>query len=130
MRRHTIVGAQILSDSSSSLIQLAQTIARSHHERWDGGGYPDGLREAAIPLPARLVALADAFDVLTHDRPYRGAWTHERVRAHISTERGRQFDPQLVDAFLAVDPRSIAGSAGELAPGRSIGRNIGTGTLR
>jgi putative two-component system response regulator len=114
VRRHTIVGAQILSGSSSVLIQLAETIARSHHERWDGAGYPDGLRATAIALPARIVALADAFDVLTHERAYGAvAWTHERARAHIAAERKHQFDPQLVDAFLALDPRSFAGSASD-----------------
>jgi putative two-component system response regulator len=116
VRRHTTIGAQILSGSSSPLIQLAETIARSHHERWDGGGYPDGLRETAIPLPARIVAVADVFDVLTHERSYGGAWTHERARAHIFEQRGRHFDPQLVDAFVALDPRTMAGSAGELVP--------------
>lgn len=115
VRRHTEVGAQILAGSSSSLVQLAATIARSHHERWDGGGYPDRLRGAAIPLQARIVALADVFDVVTHERAYDAAWTHERARAHISDERGRHFDPQVVDAFLALDPRTLAGSSEDLS---------------
>lgn len=111
VRRHTVLGAQILAGSTSPLVQLAETIARSHHERWDGDGYPDSLREAAISLPARIVALADAFDVLTHKRAYDEAWTHSRARAHIRQERGHQFDPELVDVFVSFDPRSLAGSA-------------------
>ncbi len=113
VRSHTTVGAQILAGSSSVLIQLAKTIARSHHERWDGAGYPDGLDTTAIPLPARIVAVADAFDVLTHERPYDGAWTHDRARAHLEAERGRQFDPEAVDAFLGLDPQTLPGSAGD-----------------
>jgi putative two-component system response regulator len=113
VRRHTTVGAQILAGNSSSLMQLAETIARSHHERWDGSGYPDGLRGAAIAPPARIVALADVFDVVTHERAYGDAWTHERARAHISDERGHQFDPQLADALLALDPRTLSGSTNE-----------------
>jgi putative two-component system response regulator len=77
------------------------------------GGYPDALRAGAIALPARIVALADVFDVLTHERSYGVEWTHERARAHIEAEREHQFDPQLADAFLALDPRSFAGSASE-----------------
>jgi putative two-component system response regulator len=113
VRGHTEVGARILDGSSSSLVQLAATIARSHHERWDGGGYPDGLSEARIPIQARVVALADVFDAVTHERAYDVAWTHERARAHISEQRGRHFDPRVVDAFLTLDPRTLAGSAQE-----------------
>jgi putative two-component system response regulator len=121
VRRHTTVGAQILAGSSSPLVALAETIARSHHERWDGAGYPDALRGSAIAQLARIVALADVFDVLTHERAYGGeAWTHERARGHIADERGRHFDPQLVDAFLALDPRTLAGSAGEQSLGSPV----------
>ena len=114
VRRHTTVGSQILSGSDAPLMKLAETIARSHHERWDGGGYPDGLHRTDIPLAARIVAIADAFDVLTHDRAYGAAWTHERTRAHIAAEQGRQFDPELVAAFLALDPRILPGSAADV----------------
>jgi putative two-component system response regulator len=120
VRTHTTVGAQILAGSASELVALAETIARSHHERWDGGGYPDALRKSAIPDPARIVALADVFDVLTHKRAYGEAWTHDRARAHISSERGRHFDPKLVDAFLALDPGALAGSAGEQSLGSPV----------
>jgi putative two-component system response regulator len=115
VRRHTEVGAQILAGSSSSLVQLAATIARSHHERWDGSGYPDRLRTTNIPVQARIVGLADVFDAVTHDRPYDVAWTHERARAHIRGERERHFDPQIVDAFLALDPRTLPGSSEDLS---------------
>jgi putative two-component system response regulator len=117
VRRHPEAGAEILGGSSSALVQLAATIARSHHERWDGGGYPDALRGASIPVPARIVALADVFDAVTHERAYDTAWTHERARAHIADERGRHFDPQVVDAFLALDPGTLAGSAEDLSLG-------------
>jgi putative two-component system response regulator len=117
VRRHPQAGAEILGGSSSSLVQLAATIARSHHERWDGSGYPDGLRGASIPVPARIVALADVFDTVTHERAYDTAWTHERARTHIADQRGRQFDPQVVDAFLALDPGTLAGSAEDLSLG-------------
>jgi putative two-component system response regulator len=117
VRRHAEAGAQILGRSSSSLVQLAATIARSHHERWDGSGYPDALGGDSIPLPARIVALADVFDAVTHERAYDTAWTHERARAHIADQRGRHFDPQVVDAFLALDPGTLAGSAEDLSLG-------------
>ena len=118
VRRRTTVGAQILAGSSSSLMQLPETIAHSHHERSDGQGYPDGLRAAAIPRPARIVALADVFDVLTPERAYEEAWTHDRARAQIADERGRRFNPRLVDAFLALDPHTLPGSASDPSLGR------------
>ena len=120
VRSHTTVGAQILAGSASPLVVLAETIARSHHERWDAGGYPDALRGSAIPQSARIVALADVFDVLTHERPYGEAWTHDRARANVSDERGGQFDPQLVDAFLTLDPRTLVGSADEPSLGSPV----------
>jgi putative two-component system response regulator len=109
VRRHTTLGAQILAGGSSPLMARAQTIARSHHERWDGGGYPEGLCDARIPQAARIVAIADVFDVVTHTRAYGEAWTDERARAHLSEQRGCQFDPGMVDAFLALDPRALPG---------------------
>ena len=111
VHRHCTLGAQILAGNASPLMARAQLIARSHHERWDGGGYPEGLRDTQIPQVARIVAIADAFDVVTHPRAYGEAWTDERARAHLSEQRGRQFDPEMVDAFLALDPRGYAGSS-------------------
>ena len=80
--------------------QMAEQIARGHHERWDGTGYPHGLAGEAIPLPARMVALADFFDALTHKRPHRGPWPVGKVVAEIKEQAGHHFDPRLVEAFL------------------------------
>jgi putative two-component system response regulator len=101
MKRHTLIGAQILSSGRSEMVRMAEQIALSHHERWDGGGYPAGAAGEAIPLSARIVALADVYDALSSDRPYRPAWPRERVMAEITAGRGTHFDPCVVDAFLA-----------------------------
>src|SRR5690606_24618471 len=103
MRNHTTIGARILHGGRSDLMRLAERIAHSHHERWDGAGYPTGLAGDAIPIEARLVAIADFFDALTHDRPYRPAWPLNRVLAEIALTRGRHFDPAVADTFLALD---------------------------
>ncbi|MBO9102287.1 MULTISPECIES: HD domain-containing phosphohydrolase [unclassified Rhizobium] len=102
MQRHTSVGCEILGQSQSSLLQLAAEIAGSHHERWDGNGYPLRLSGASIPLPGRIVAIADNFDALTTERPYKEAWSFDRTVAHIRERAGTQFDPQCVVAFLSV----------------------------
>jgi putative two-component system response regulator len=101
MKRHTTVGAQILSEGRSEMVRMAEAIALGHHERWDGTGYPQGLAGDAIPRCARVVALADVYDALSSDRPYRPAWPRERVLAEIAAGRGTHFDPAVVDAFLA-----------------------------
>ncbi len=100
MKNHTLIGAELLSGSSSSLLQMAERIALRHHERWDGGGYPDGLEGEAIPLEARIVAVVDVFDALRSARPYRPAWPLERVVAHVESQAGTHFDPRAVEAFL------------------------------
>jgi putative two-component system response regulator len=100
MKRHSAIGAEILSGGRSSLIQMAAEIAHHHHERWDGSGYPVGLSGDSIPLPARVVALADVFDALTHDRPYRSAWPLSEVLREIQAQSGAHFDPDLVVSFL------------------------------
>lgn len=102
MKRHTLIGAKLLSRSDWSTLQLAQTIAMHHHERWDGAGYGHELAGPKIPLPARVVAVADVFDALTHDRPYKAAWPVAKAVEEIRRERGGHFDPRVVDAFLAV----------------------------
>jgi putative two-component system response regulator len=81
---------------------VAERIARSHHERWDGDGYPDGLAGRDIPLVARVVAVADVFDVLVHERPYKEAWTVEDAAGEIRAGAGTQFDPDVVTAFDAL----------------------------
>jgi putative nucleotidyltransferase with HDIG domain len=99
IKTHAAVGASILSGSPSALFQTAERIARTHHERWDGGGYPDGLRGEDIPLAGRLVALADVFDILVHERPYKEEWSVEDAAEEIRRNAGTQFDPGAVEAF-------------------------------
>ena len=103
----TLHGAHAPGEEPESVrcLRVAHTIAGWHHERWDGGGYPDGLAGDAIPLPARLMTLADVYDALTTRRVYKQAWTHEATAAHIESESGRMFDPRLVDAFRELRPQ-------------------------
>jgi response regulator RpfG family c-di-GMP phosphodiesterase len=101
MQKHTEFGYEILRDSNSELIQLAAEIALSHHERWDGGGYPRGLRGTEIPLPGRIAAVADVCDALASERPYKTAWTLKAVRTYLMEHAGTQFDPACVHALLA-----------------------------
>jgi putative nucleotidyltransferase with HDIG domain len=113
MSRHTIVGAEIMRDIE--FLAEASKVVRSHHERWDGNGYPDRLAGEEIPLTARVFAVADVFDALTTDRPYRGALSFEQARTMIDEESGGHFDPQVVDAFRRIDDdvlRRIATEAG------------------
>jgi PAS domain S-box-containing protein len=102
MKRHTTIGAQMLAGGASAHIALAEQIAGTHHERWDGSGYPAGLAGAAIPIAGRIVAVADVFDALTHARPYKQAWPRAQALAELHRQRGRQFDPHVIDAFLAL----------------------------
>ena len=111
MRTHTTVGAAILAGSTSDVLQLAEQIALSHHEWWDGSGYPKGLSEDQIPRCGRIVALADVFDALTHARPYKEAWPVERAVEEVRRLRERQFDPDVVDAFEELDASELAGQA-------------------
>jgi PAS domain S-box-containing protein len=100
MKTHAAAGARVLSGSSSPVLQMATIIAATHHERWDGTGYPAGLTGEAIPLVGRVVAIADVYDALTHDRPYKAAWPRERAIAEIRRSAGSQFDPKVAAAFL------------------------------
>lgn len=100
MRSHTVVGRQLLEGSDSPVLQMAEGIAFSHHERWDGRGYPVGLHQGSIPIPARITAVADAYDAMSFDRPYRDALPPQRVVERIEVEAGHQFDPSVVEAFL------------------------------
>lgn len=99
VKLHAAIGAKILSGTQVPLLQLAEEIALYHHEHWDGGGYAS-LKGQDIPLSARIVAIADCFDVMTHDRPYRKAFSTENALTEIGNQSGRQFDPKLVDSFL------------------------------
>ena len=99
MKNHTVIGHQILADSDSRYIQVGAIIALSHHEKYDGSGYPYGLAGEAIPLQARIVAVADVYDALRSHRPYKEPWSRERAVDFIIEQRGRHFDPACVDAF-------------------------------
>lgn len=105
MKQHTVLGATILRGTNLPVLELAERIALSHHERWDGTGYPHGLRGEACPLPARIVALVDVYDALTHARVYKAAWDEPRVLALLEEQRDRQFQGRLVDAFLEALPQ-------------------------
>ena len=102
MQTHTIIGHKILSKSSSPLFQLASEIALYHHERWNGTGYPEGLKEEKIPLSARIIAVADVFDALTMNRPYKHAWEVEDAFNQILKLSGTHFDPEIVECFSTI----------------------------
>lgn len=102
MRRHVVFGAQILGDQNSDLLKMARLIALTHHEKWDGSGYPNALQGEQIPLVGRITALADVFDALCSVRPYKKSWTREETLDFIGRERGKHFDPMLVDKLPSV----------------------------
>lgn len=99
MKTHSIMGEKILENTKSEILELAHIIAKSHHERWNGGGYPEGLSGKQIPLVGRIVCLADVFDALTSKRPYKGPYPVELARDIIKIQSGEKFDPDLVDIF-------------------------------
>ena len=105
MKDHTTIGGAIIGDSRSSVLSMARSIALTHHERYDGAGYPHGLAGQEIPLPGRIVAVADVFDALGHARPYKDAWPREKALAYVRDNAGSQFDPTVVEAFLAAEPQ-------------------------
>ena len=109
VRVHAAAGARILSGSKSALLLVAQEIAQNHHEWWDGSGYPNGLEGEEIPLTGRIVAVADVFDALTHERPYKAAWSVVDSVCEIRRLSGTQFDPAVVDAFNQLDADQLAG---------------------
>jgi putative two-component system response regulator len=102
IKTHAVLGAQMLSGGRSELVQMAECIALTHHERWDGRGYPRGLSGDDIPIEGRIVAIADVFDALTNERPYKRAWPIDEALAEIQAQSGRQFDPAVVEAFMKV----------------------------
>ena len=104
MRQHAQIGAEIIGEHESGLLRMARSIALTHHEKWDGSGYPNGLAGEAIPLEGRIVAIADVFDALTSVRPYKPAWPVAQALEFLRRESGRHFDPQLVELFLGILP--------------------------
>ena len=100
MKAHTTIGARMLSGSPSRILQMAEEIALFHHENWDGTGYTPGLRGERIPLAGRIAAVADVFDALTHERPYKRPWTIDETVSWMESVRGRKFDPGVVEALL------------------------------
>lgn len=108
MQTHTRIGAEILSGDDSELLSMAREIALTHHEKWDGSGYPNGCAEESIPLVGRVVALADVFDALTSSRPYKKAWSLEATLEYIDAQIGRHFDPRVVAGFHARLPDILA----------------------
>jgi putative two-component system response regulator len=102
VQTHANIGAELLSQSGLPHIQMAVDVARHHHEKWDGSGYPDGLAMEAIPEVARIVALADSFDAMTHDRPYRKAMSVENTLSEIKAAAGTKFDPGMTEIFSAL----------------------------
>ncbi|MCI0666440.1 MAG: two-component system response regulator [Methylococcaceae bacterium] len=107
MRRHPEIGAEILGEHSSELLNLARQVALTHHEMWNGQGYPEGLKGEEIPLAGRIVTLADVFDALTTERPYKKAWTVEKTLEFIQKKSGVIFDPWLVEVFLGIVPQIL-----------------------
>lgn len=115
MRGHAQIGYEILKDSQSCYLQAGAEIAYFHHERFDGSGYPNGLRGSEIPIAARIVAVADVFDALVSERPYKQAWSLSRAFDYLVGQRNRQFDPECVDAFLAQRELVFATHQGDCA---------------
>jgi len=108
MQQHTIIGGKILSGSDSSTLKTAEIIALTHHEKWDGSGYPNNLKGSEIPMPGRITAIADVFDALTSKRPYKDAFSMEKAFDIMKDGHGKHFDPDLLDAFFAVKDDIIA----------------------
>lgn len=108
MRQHPAIGASIIGQHDCGILQMARSIALSHHEKWDGSGYPQGLRGSAIPLAARIAAIADVFDALTSVRPYKRTWSIDEAMAHIQSQAGLHFDPDLVPPFMTLRPQLAA----------------------
>lgn len=107
MQTHVAIGVEILSGSAFELMNMAADIAQNHHEKWDGSGYPRGLSGDDIPLTGRVVALADVFDALTTERPYKKAWPIEEAVDYIKSQRGLHFDPNLVEKFIEILPEML-----------------------
>lgn len=105
MKEHTVIGARMFEGSNSPILKAAADICRSHHEKWNGSGYPFGLKGDQIPLFGRILALVDVFDALLSKRCYKEAWEYEQVLKHIKADAGKHFDPHLVNVFLRIQPQ-------------------------
>ncbi len=108
MRQHSQFGAEIIGEHNSDVLKMACTIALTHHEKWDGSGYPKGLKGEEIPLIGRIVAIADVFDALASERPYKKAWSIERTQEYMRKQSGRHFDPELIELFFQIMPDILA----------------------
>jgi putative two-component system response regulator len=108
MQKHTVIGGKILTQAHSRILQLSETIALTHHEKWDGSGYPNGIKGEAIPLAGRITAVADVFDALTSKRCYKPPFSNEQARGIIQEGSGKQFDPAVVDTFTRVMDEILA----------------------
>jgi len=108
MKSHSSIGGEILSGGTSELMKMSEAIAMTHHEKWDGSGYPEGLKGENIPLEGRIVAVADVLDALTSIRPYKKAWPMEKALAQIEELSGKQFDPKVVEALKNIIPDILA----------------------
>jgi putative two-component system response regulator len=120
MKEHTIIGGSILREAEDDLIKTGEIIALSHHEKWDGSGYPKGMKGEDIPLIGRITAVADVFDALTSERPYKKAFSNEKAYGILREGRGTQFDPKVLDAFFerlddVVEIQEKCHNAGEAA---------------
>jgi len=120
MMRHVEIGTRILGQARSPVLRAAAEIARTHHEHWDGNGYLAGLTGDQIPIAGRITAVADVFDALIHERPYKPAWDIDQALREITAQAGRQFDPRVVAAFSAIDADAL--------PGRSAPSGTPVGT--
>jgi putative two-component system response regulator len=135
MELHPLIGARILSGSTNELLMMAEQIALTHHERWDGRGYPNRLAGDAIPLSGRIVTVADVFDALTHHRPYKDAWPIDVAVREILSESGTKFDPRVTEAFGELDHATLvqparhrAGAVTAVGDERTLGRGQGANT--
>ncbi|CAN5873623.1 two-component system response regulator [soil metagenome] len=126
MKTHVKIGGKLLAHGRSALIRLAETVALTHHERWDGSGYPHGLKGDEVPLAGQIVAVADVFDTLTHQRPYKNAWSVAEAVAEIRGQRDQHFSPRVVDAFGTGQPGRLGSRAvwGHRAQRRNAARYL------
>jgi putative two-component system response regulator len=107
MKSHTVIGAEIIGQHGAALLRMARSVALTHHEKWDGSGYPKGLAGVAIPLAGRITALADVYDALTNNRLYKPAWSQAQAFDYIRDQAGGHFEPRLASVFLELGPELL-----------------------